>query len=334
MVAINATAHHATVVLTITPRSIARVASIEVQGNQHVATKTVLRSLLFQPGDIYRRSAVLESQRLLYESNLFRSASITVPRGQDSLKHVVVAVREAPPRSTQLSGGFNTVDFVQADARYSDYDWYGGARQLNMNLTLGNLFARQLNGQGIFYDVSKTTIGAGNGEYYLPTFDASMDMRQPWFGSPHNSLALGIFSRRQIAPGVYVDRDYGANATRSHGCSPHEGPHRWTIASTVTAVSAGDVYFCVSYGVCDVPTLSALRKNQKLSPLTLSTAMDQTDDAYEPRRGYRARADAEHASTYTLSDFRYNRISSDGAAFFPIGSRSRAFAQLICGWAT
>jgi outer membrane protein assembly factor BamA len=100
----------------------------------------------------------------------------------------------------------------------------------------------------------------------------------------------------------------------------------------VTKVDAGDVYFCVSSGVCDAPTLAALRKNQKLSPLALALATDKADDPFEPRRGYRARLDEEYASALTLSDFRYNRVSNEESLYLPLGRRSVLAGHLRLGY--
>ena len=128
--AIDTTGRQAAITITITPRWIARVGTIDVKGNEHVTTPTIMRSLSFQPGDVYRRSDVLESQRQLYTSNLFRRASVQVPTRRDSVrrdsvtqgpagrdsvrrdsvKHVVVTVQEAPPRAVRLSAGFNTAE--------------------------------------------------------------------------------------------------------------------------------------------------------------------------------------------------------------------------------
>jgi hypothetical protein len=36
----------------------------------------------------------------------------------------------------------------------------------------------------------------------------------------------------------------------------------------MSKIDAGDVYFCVNYGVCDQPTLVALHQPQRLSPFT------------------------------------------------------------------
>jgi outer membrane protein assembly factor BamA len=47
------------------------VGDIVISGTDEISPATVQNSLTFRPGDLYRRSAVLESQRNLYESNLF-----------------------------------------------------------------------------------------------------------------------------------------------------------------------------------------------------------------------------------------------------------------------
>jgi len=330
-VTVDSAAHRAAVQIKIDPRYVTRIKSVDISGNEHVSKRTIRRSLSLKAGDVYRRSTVLESQRSLYESNLFRRASIAVAGRRDSLKTLTVVVQEAPPHAVRLSAGFNTIDFAQVAGRYTDYNWFGGARRLTISTSVGNLFANTLNGRGIFYDVKKTVDSASVPKYFRPTYSASIDVQQPWFGSPRNNLALGVFTHRRSTPGISVDKGYGVSSTftRTVGI-------RWPASLNYrfeeTTVDASDVYFCVASGVCDQATLNALRKNQRLSPFTLSTSLDRTNDAYEPRSGYRAEFDAEHASSYTLSDFRYNRISNEEAAFLPLGKKSVLAGHVRLGY--
>ena len=127
--------------------------------------------------------------------------------------------------------------------------------------------------------MSKTTVGAGEGKYFLPALDASTELRQPWFGSPNNDVAISLFSHRRVAPGIYVDRGYGTAMDLHVGFSERGLTLHSGIGSEVTDVDAGDVYFCVSSGVCDAPTLAALRKNQKLSPLALNLSTYRADES-------------------------------------------------------
>jgi outer membrane protein assembly complex protein YaeT len=329
-VVLDTVAKTADVTLKVDPRWRARIASIAVQGNEGVTDRTIMKSLSFKTGGIYRRSDVLASQRALYESNLFRRAAIEVPQTDDSLKHVVIALQEAPPRDARYSVGFNTVDFVQVAGHFADYNWLKGAKRLTLDAAVGNLFAKSLNGNGIFDNVGQTVVGGSASQYLAPTYTASADVRYPWFGSPNNEAALGVFAHRRSAPGIYVDKGYGLSATFTRTLTPR-GPLSLNYRFEVTNTQAGDVYFCVNYGVCDIATLAALRTKQHLSPLALTFSLDRTDNPFEPRDGYRTQFGLEHASSYTVSDFRYNRGTGDFALFLPIGRRSVLGGHLRLG---
>lgn len=329
-IVLDSASRSAAVSVRIDPRWVARVDRITVEGNEDVSGRTIRKSLSFKPGDIYRRSDVLTSQRTLYESNLFRRATIESP-DPDSLKAVTVTVQEAPARDVRVSTGFNTVDFFQVAGRYANYNWRGGARRLSLDAAVGNLFASTLNGRGLFYDVSKSVIGGTQSKYFAPTYTASAEVRQPWFGSPANELALSVFGYRRSAPGIYVDRGYGTSATFTRMLTLR-APASLNYRFELTAVDAGDIYFCVNNGVCDSPTLNALRRSQRLSPLSLSVSTDRTDNTFSPRRGFRSQLDAEQASAYTFSDFRYNRVAGDAALFMPVAKRAVLAGHLRAGW--
>src|SRR6266550_2298755 len=334
-VVIDSVARQAVVRLTLNPKYKTTVEDIVVSGNDDVSERTIRKSLTFSIGDIFRRSEMLRSQRALYESNLFRRASIE-PRPPidiatpDSAKVVVVTVQESPAREARLSAGFNTIDFVQFEARFTHYNFLGGARRLDIQGVVGNLFASSLNNRGIFHNASIPQTSA-LARYFVPTYNASIDLREPWFGSPHNELAMSLFTHRRSAPGIYVDRGYGTSFTFTRDVA-ERAPASLNYRFEISKVDAGDVYFCINYGVCDTPTLEALRGNQRLSPITLTSGIDRTNDPFSPNRGYRANVSAEHASAFTLSDFRYNRATADGAAFYQVRKRGAIGAHARFGW--
>ena len=334
-VVIDTAAHSAVVTFTLDPKYKTTVEDIVVNGNDDVSERTIRKSLTFHIGDVFRRSEMLRSQRALYESNLFRRAAIE-PRPPidiatpDSAKVIVVTVQEAPPRDARLSVGFNTVDFVQVEGRFTHYNFMGGARQVEIQGAVGNLLASSLNGRGIFRTASGLQTSS-LARYFAPTYNASIDLRQPWFGSPHNELALSLFTHRRSAPGIYIDRGYGTSLTFTRDVT-YRAPASANYRFEISKVDAGDVYFCINYGVCDLPTLEALRRNQRLSPFTISSSIDRTNDPFSPNTGFRANGSVEHASAFTLSDFRYNRATADGAAFYKVRSRGAIGAHVQIGW--
>jgi outer membrane protein insertion porin family len=334
-IAIDSAAHTAAVTFTLNPKYKTTVEDIIIHGNDDVAERTIRKSLTFNVGDVFVRSEMLRSQRALYESNLFRRAAIE-PRPPidiatpDSAKVIVVTVQEAPPREGRLSAGFNTVDFVQVGGRFTDYNFFGGARTLDVQAAMGNLLANSLNGRGIFHSTSRAPT-SDLARYFVPTYNASIDLRQPWFGSPRNELALSLFTHRRSAPGIYVDRGYGTSLTFTRDVA-ERAPASLNYRFEISRVDAGDVYFCINYGVCDLPTLNALRGNQKLSPLTITSSIDRTNDPFSPNTGFRANGSVEHASAFTASDFRYNRATVDGAAFYKLRTRGAIGAHARIGW--
>jgi len=329
-IVVDTTAHTASVKVNVDPRWKATISDIIIEGENRITEHTIRKSLTMHVGDIFRRTELLRSQRALYESNLFRRAAIEVPKQGDSTKVVVVTVQEAPLRDARLSAGFNTIDFFQVEGRYTHYNFFGSARRLEFQAAIGNLFSGSLNGRGIFRNVT-TNLGSDRSRYFTPTYNASINLRQPWFGSHSNELATGLFAHRRSAPGIYVDRGFGTTTTFTRQVA-ERAPASANYTFELTRTDAGDVYFCVNYGVCDSSTLTALRGQHRLSPFTLTSTIERTNDPFSPTHGFRATVDAEHASSFTASDFHYNRASADGAAFRPFRKKGALGAHLRLGW--
>jgi outer membrane protein assembly factor BamA len=285
--------------------------------------------------DAFQRDSIRESfrQRMARDTVFRDSVRRTLDR--DTVRAVEVTVTESPPRRARLSGGFNTFDFIQVDGRFTHNNFGGGARRLDAVATLGNLFARGLNGSQIggvigFQDVTKDIVGEQD-EFLRPTYQGSIDFTQPWLLSPRNSAGVGVFAYRRQAPAVFVERGEGANVSFTREVAERV-PVSLSYRFELTGVTAGDVYFCVNYGVCDPQTIGALRERQRMSPLALSANLNRQNDPLEPTRGYTAQFRFEHASAFTGSSFRYNSVYLDGAAYRPIGSRSVLAAHTRVGF--
>lgn len=329
VIAVDSVQRRATVLLRVSPRWVTTVGTITVRGNADVTARTVQNSIMLHSGQVFRYVDLAESQRNLYESNLFKLALFSVQPRPDSVKDVDIEVRETRMREAQISGGYNTIDFVQTDGRFTNYNTFGGARRLDVSGTLGNLGARPLN-PGLFQQVRSDF--SDRNIFAQPTWQASVDVKQPaWLQKPENVVSLGGFAHRRAAPAVYIDRGYGGQLAFTRTLAP-----RATASSAyrfeITRVQAGDVYFCVNYGVCDVPTVTSLQLHQRLSPVQFSANVDRSDVPFSPTKGYIARVDLEHASSVTLSDYRYNRIFAEGSAYthFRYASRDPR-SQVLAG---
>ena len=330
-IAVSPGTRTAAVRVRIDPKARATVGSIRITGNHDVSARTIRASLFFTEGDLFRRETLVRSQRQLYLTNMFRRAQIAVEPTEDSVKQVEVRVQEAPLHEAETRVGFNTIEFFQTDARYIEYNWFGRGRQLTISGAVGNIGARQLNSVFPFRNVLRGFDGELDA-FLQPTWHASADVIQPaFFFSPKNSGGVGIFAHRRSAPGIYIDRGIGASASFTRDMAVR-APLSATYRYEVTRVEAGDVYFCVNFGVCENSAIDALRARQRLSPFGVNFTLDRSSDPLSPRHGYVARLDLEHASAFTASDFRYNRSAADGAVYRPIGRRGALAGHLKLGW--
>jgi outer membrane protein insertion porin family/translocation and assembly module TamA len=320
----------ADVVLRVDPNWRTTVGTITVRGNEEVDVRTIQNSLMLRPGEPFRYTDLIQSQRNLYESNLFRLAQLTVEARPDSIKNIEIQVREAKMHEARVAGGFNNIDFVQFDGRYTNYNTFGGARRFDISGAIGNIGAGSLAGRGIFRQPSTALFDQG--VFELPTWQVSADVKQPaWLQKPENAISIGGFAHRRAAPAVYIDRGYGGQLSFTRTLAP-----RATASSAykyeITRVEAGDVYFCVNYGVCDDATIATLRRHQRLNPLAISGSIDRSDIPFSPTKGYIARVDLEHASGVTLSDYRFNRFFAEASAYTHFRYPSRdPRAQVLAG---
>jgi outer membrane protein assembly complex protein YaeT len=318
-VVVDDSARLADISIFVDPRWRATIGDIRVAGNEAVSERTIRNSLTIKEGELYRRQEIVESQRNLYESGLFRHAAIVVPPQGDSVKTIEVTVREAPLREARIGTGFNTIDFFQVEGRFRHYNLLGGARRLDLQGSLGNLLAAQLNNRFIFGNPLENTSEEERARFERLTWQASAGIDQPWFQNPRNTLSLSLFAHRRAVAPVFVDRGEGTQATFTREVAPRT-PASATYRFEVTRVIAGDLYFCVYYGVCDDETLRAQRRRQRLSPVALTATVDRTNQLFSPTSGILGRAEIEHAAAYTASDYRYSRGAIDLASYFQIGS--------------
>ncbi|HEY2895830.1 MAG TPA: POTRA domain-containing protein, partial [Gemmatimonadaceae bacterium] len=85
-IAVHDSARTADVTIKIDPRWVATVESVTVHGDSALTPDIARKMVTLKPGNIYKREDVIESQQTLYNSNLYRRATIVLPPRGDSAK--------------------------------------------------------------------------------------------------------------------------------------------------------------------------------------------------------------------------------------------------------
>ena len=310
--------HLVPVRIDIDPRWITRVGSVEFEGNNYLDVSTLRRGLLLQPGSLYTRNAVLESQRRLFQSPAIARAVVITPARGDSVKTLTMAVAETPPHHAALTAGFNTIEYGEAAAELRLND-LGAGRWLSLRATAGNLFGEQLSGRAAFRRGLPSEVTGDPQGFLRPTYQASATLTQPWIAGPRTSAAISAFAGRRSVANVVIDEDAGATIGVVRELALRF-PVGLNYRMETTRVEGTAVYFCAGYGICDTDTRGALMKRQRLAPIGVSAWIDRSDDLESPTTGYTAVIDAEHASSATGSTFAHNRIAADGSLYHAFGA--------------
>ncbi|MEO5814590.1 MAG: BamA/TamA family outer membrane protein [Gemmatimonadaceae bacterium] len=311
--------HVVPVRIDIDPRWITRVGHVEFEGNASLSDATLRRGVMLQPGTLYTRDAVLESERRLFQSPAIAEAVVVTPPAGDSIKTITVRIAETKARHIATTIGFNTIDFGQAAVEVR-HNSLGSGRWLSLRAAAGNLFAGQLNGSAFFQRALPEDITGDPQGFLNPTYQATATLTQPWIAGARTSLGLTAFAGRRSLANVVIDEDFGATLGLVHELAPRT-PIGINYRIESTRVQGSAVYFCSGYGICDAPTRDTLTRRQRLAPIGVSAWVDRADDLEVPTRGYTGVVDAEYASGATGSTFKHSRIVADASVYHAFGAR-------------
>jgi outer membrane protein insertion porin family len=124
----------ARIVINIDPGPICYFGKITVEGAEETPQYLILHKLTFQKGDLFSLAKTYDSQKNLYDTDLFKSASIIpqdVKRSQTSIP-VVVKVKEKKRRSLKVGLGYGDEELYRARLGLRLRNVGGGGRLLDI----------------------------------------------------------------------------------------------------------------------------------------------------------------------------------------------------------
>jgi len=284
---VDRTARTARVEYAVDPGPRARIGAITVEGAARTREPTIRRQLALREGDLYRMDALYESQRALYQTDLFRSASVTVApdslvNGQDSLVRLRVRVAEASPTQLRLGAGYGTLDCFRVSAQARARGFLGAARLLDVT---GRL--------------SKIGVGAPLGNWaeglcpelrddpFSDTLNFLVDvtLTQPSPFVRRSAIAFSATLEQRSEINAYLFKSYGGRVALSLGFGravPVTVAYR--IAREETEASPAT--YCIYFNTCDPATIAPLTEPMRNGSLTASAAWRNVDNALDPTEGH------------------------------------------------
>jgi len=312
----------------VIPGERVRFGDIAINGNENVSAAVIRRMLTFRKGDYFSNRDLLRSQRNLFSLETFRHVEIVAdPKTTtDTLIPVVVQVNKGNLRRVRFGIGMSTAEYINAEGLWTNRNFLGGARKLEVRGRVYNIF-----GDVLRY-ISPPFENTGS-PYNNLSGSLAADFSQPWFFDPLNTFNAGAYIERRSLPNIFVRSARGGYLTLARSLSAGE-TFTFGYRPELTQLTAGgDLVFCVNLSVCGPDEIQVLRDPHWLSPLAVSYARDRSNSLLAPTGGYIVRFDGEYARKAVGSDFEYSRLIAEVTDYSTIMHDVVLAARIRPGWA-
>jgi outer membrane protein assembly complex protein YaeT len=294
------------IVLDANPGTLAHHGPLEITGNSSVSDNVVRRQLTFRPGQVYRHSRLLESQRRLYALEVFDFANVEAVRQEGEQPAEIpmrVTLTEGKHRKMNLGVGYGTEEKARVQADWRHVNFFGGARTA-----------------GVF------------GRYSALDRGVRLNLTQPYLFSPRYSLSLAGQYWHNDEPAYVLDNVGGrATITRQFGRAGATGfrsrpattlsfsyANEWEESEITPAIledlSLRDELIAIGLD----PTSGGVTRGQR-SAISLDAGRNTTGNILDARRGYLASVHLEQAGRWLKGDYDYYEITGEGRAYRTVG---------------
>ncbi|HXE81665.1 MAG TPA: BamA/TamA family outer membrane protein [Vicinamibacterales bacterium] len=297
--------HRVRLVFRAYPGPIASFGPIEIAGNVSVDDEVIRRELTFKPGDMYRRSRVRESQRHLYELELFEFANVEAQmEGQPVEIPMRVTVAEGEHRRVDFGVGYGTEEKLRADAQLRHANFLGDARSAGIHARWSSLDrGLRLNFNQPYFLRPYLSVGA-TGEAW--------STRQPLFSADTLGGRVALVHR-------YRTRDLWSLA--------FVGEYQQSAATSeaLEDLTIRDELIALGLDPRDGT------QSGTLVGLEFDIRRNQTDGLLDARRGYYAALHLEQAGAWLPGAFDYYLATLEGRYYLTVADRAVLAARLQVG---
>jgi outer membrane protein assembly factor BamA len=122
------------VVVRAEPGTIGLFGQVDIAGNRRVDGRVIRRRLAYAPGDLFRRSAIEQTQQRVGALGLFKSIEIRAHDidAQPAIVPTLITVEETTPWKWNLGLSYDAGEQLGVDARVSHLNVFGAAERIDL----------------------------------------------------------------------------------------------------------------------------------------------------------------------------------------------------------
>jgi outer membrane protein assembly complex protein YaeT len=296
-----------TILLSATPGTRARFGPVEIVGQRSVGEHVIRRQLTFEPGQVFTRREMRETQRKLYRMELFEFVNVESLEDRELQPEEVpvrITVAEGEHRKINLGVGYGTEEQVRTRVRWDHVNFFGGAQHAG-------------------FEGKWSSLDRGVRADYL----------EPFFFGRHFSMNFNGQVWQAQEP-VYDLDQVGGRATLRHQANQQ---NFWSVSllnefqRSVIAPEALE-----DFTVRDDLIALGLDPRDGVSRGTLSAVAfnigrNTTTNILDARSGYVLNGSVEQAGKWLWGTFNYWSASGEGRHYFSVGQRMVVANRLRLG---
>ena len=334
----NKDAETAVVAFDAVPGKRAVIGEVNVAGTARIEPQLVRNLLISRPGRLYSQDELLQSQRNLYGSDLFRYASVTIDTTKldpqaDSVP-VIVQVNEAKRRRVRGGLGYGTDDCFRGSLGWTTRNFLGsGGRILDLTSRISKVGVGRPFDWGLDRSICGNSREDSVGSAKV-NFNLGASIRRPAFLSPNNTIAVSVFTERRSEFKVYLRQETGTTVTLRRETPKRRIPLSLAYTLSYGRTEATAESFCASFNACTPDVVALLRQNRVLATLTASGTLPRVNNPLDPSRGSLSSLELTWSSRYLGSSSfqQFFRGVADYSWYRPI-TRDVVFSWRVRGGA-
>jgi outer membrane protein insertion porin family len=286
--------HLVNVKYQVAPGNQERIERVVLLGNRHTREGVVQRELTFRHGQPVNESALLESQRKLYDLGLFNQVQIAPqnPQTQETKKSVLVSMEEAPRWTVGYGGGIE----VQRLGSNQPQGQLKASPRVSLDVSRIGVGGRN---QTLSFRGRLSTLDKGaDVSYFVPKFPKRRDLSVRFSANIDSSRNVLTFTAKRKEASIVVEK-------------------RWSQTTFLSArysfrnVQALDLSNRISADQIPLASRAA-----KIGMFALSYVNDHRDSPIDPTRGSYSVADAGISGSGLGSEANFLRFAAQNSTYY------------------
>lgn len=320
--------NRASVKLTFLPGGLAHIGRIEIDAQANkpgmplaIDTATVRELLSVSAGQLYRQRDLLRSQRDLYALQTYSHVEVgLLPdslQPNDTSLTVRVFAAEGQMKAMRLGIGWASLDCARTQGRFTDRNFLGGAKLLELNARLSHI--------GLCPSSVRSDTAFSN----LVNYYGAATLRLPSLFGPRNIPSLTVFSERTSEYRTYVRyTPIGAVAQISRDLQPRDLrpglPLTLAYQLEYGRTKADPAVFCQIFNRCSLSDIDRLQRNSTLQVMSATLLRDRTNNLLDPSRGSQLQFVVRSGTTTldTSGTSRFTRVEGNASIYRPLGGKT------------